>query len=218
VDEPIDAGARFLREIETRFVVLRGRGFALTARDVGRVLDWSARGVPLRVVMQVLEEAMRRWRADGAKRAPTLGGLERSIEAAMKRRAERVVSQVDDAGADGSEWAKLKRAVEVAGVAQTEESARTLLRRVWATLKREEEAKADAWVVAARLDVELAEAFDVLLVGDARGEMARAVEDAVAQAGGNMSNAAASERRLFERARWTRRRYGLPELVGVLLG
>lgn len=218
MDEPIDAGARFLREIETRFVVLRGRGFALTARDVGRVLDWSARGVPLRVVMQVLEEAMRRWRADGAKRAPTLGGLERSIEAAMKRRAERVVSQVDDAGADGSEWAKLKRAVEVAGVAQTEESARTLLRRVWATLKREEEAKADAWVVAARLDVELAEAFDVLLVGDARGEMARAVEDAVAQAGGNMSNAAASERRLFERARWTRRRYGLPELVGVLLG
>lgn len=213
-----EEGVRYLRDIENRFVALRGRGFALSARDVGRVLEWNARGVPLRVVLQVMEEAMRRWRADGARRAPTLGGLERSIEAAMKRRAERVITKAEDAGADGSEWARLRRAVEVAGVAQTEETARAILRRVWATLKREEEAKADAWVVAARLDVELAEAFDVLVVGDARAEMTREVDDAVAKAGGHMSIAAATERRLFERARWARRRYGLPDLVGVLLG
>ena len=217
-DDADEARARYLRDIETRFVALRGRGFALSARDVGRVLEWSARGVPLRVVMGVLEEAMRRWRADGARRAPTLGGLERSIDAAMKRRAERVISKADDAGQDGTEWARLRRAVEVAGSAQSDEAARAILRRAWATLKREEEAKADAWAIAARLDVELAEAFEAIITDGDRPALAREVEDALALAGGHMSNAAATERRLFERARWTRRRYALPDLVGVLLG
>jgi len=213
-----EAQSQFLREVETRFVALRGRGFALSARDVGRVLDWSARGVPLRVVLGVLEEAMRRWRADGAKRAPTLGGLERSIDAAMKRRAERVITKADDAGQDGTEWARLRRAVEGAGGAQDSEGGRAILRRAWATLKREEEARSDAWLVAARLDVELAEAFEAIIGQGEREAMGREVDFALAKAGGHMSNAAATERRLFEQARWTRRRYGLPDLVGVLLG
>ncbi len=218
-DDADEARARYLREIEMRFVVLRGRGFALSARDVGRVLEWSARGVPLRVVMGVLEEAMRRWRADGARGVRRRSaGIERSIDAAMKRRAERVISKADDAGQDGTEWARLRRAVEVAGSAQSDEAARAILRRAWATLKREEEAKADAWAIAARLDVELAEAFEAIITDGDRPALAREVEDALALAGGHMSNAAATERRLFERARWTRRRYALPDLVGVLLG
>ena len=206
----------YLRSIEARFVALRGRGFALSAKDVGRVLEWHARAVPLRVVMQVLDEAMRRWRADGGRRAPTLGLLERSVEAAMKKRAERSVVQTEDTGAAGDEWARLRRAVEVAGNAQTDERARGVLRRMWASLKREEEAKADAWGVAARLDVEIADAF-VALVDDPAA-LQREVEAALLKAGANMSAAARAEREWFERAQWLRARYALPDLVGVLLG
>ncbi len=206
----------YLKVVEARFVALRGRGFAMSAKDVGRVLEWHARAVPLRVVMQVLEDAMRKWRADGARRAPTLGMLERSVEAAMKKRAERSVVQTQDTGAVGDEWSRLRGAIEVAGAAQSDERGRAALRRIWASLKREEEAKADAWGVAARLDVEIADAFAELV--DDHEALRREVEAALVKAGANMSPAARAEREWFERAQWLRARYALPDLVGVLLG
>lgn len=215
-----DEAARYLRDIEARFVALRGRGFALSARDVGRVLAWRSGGVPLRVALGVIEEAMRRWRADGARRTPTLGGLERSVQAAMKRRAERLVTTAvasEPAQAGGDEWSRLRGAIEAAGTAQDDARARSILRRAWATLKREEAAGGDAWATAARLDAELVEAAMALLDEADRAAMSQAARTGTERAGGLMSLAARAERMRFEEARWTRARFGLPDLVGELL-
>lgn len=215
-----DEAARYLRDIEARFVALRGRGFALSARDVGRVLAWRAGEVPLRVALGVIEEAMRRWRADGARRTPTLGGLERSIQAAMKRRAERLMMNAATSESDargGDEWSRLRGAIEAAGAAQGDARARSILRRAWATLKREEAAGADAWATAARLDAELVEAVMALFDEADTEAMYAAVSAGLRRAGGEMSEAARVDRIRFEEARWTRERFGIPDLVGELL-
>ncbi len=208
---------RYLREVEARFVALRGRGFALSARDVGRVLAWRERGVPLGLVLGVIEEAMRRWRADGARRVPTLGGLERSVEAALKRRAERAIVQVDDAGPDGSAWPRLKAAIEQAGVAQTEPRVREVLRRAWASLAQDERGGADPWEVAARLDEALTAELVTLLGETERAAMEREVTAAIGESARAMSERALAERQAFEAARWTRARFRVPDLVGELL-
>lgn len=213
-----DEDARYLRDIESRFVALRGRGFALSARDVARVLKWRNDGVPLRTALGVIDEAMRRWRADGARRSPTLGGLERSVQAAMKRRAERVIATAPiepKAGAD--EWTQLRGAIEAAGAAQADERSRSILRRAWATLRAEEKKGGDAWAIAARLDVELVEACMSVLTGPEREAMNAAARAGLSRAGGQMSEAARAERTRFEEAHWTRERFGIPDLVGVLL-
>lgn len=215
-----DEAARYLRDIEARFVALRGRGFALSARDVGRVLAWHSGGVPLRVALGVIEEAMRRWRADGARRTPTLGGLERSVQAAMKRRAERLVTTAaasEPAPRGGDEWSRLRAAIEAAGTSQGDVRVRSILRRAWATLRQAELHAGDPWLVAARLDVDLVEAAMALLDKVERTAMHAAAQGATEQAGGLMSEAARAERMRFEEARWTRARFGLPDLVGELL-
>ena len=210
--------ARYLRDIETRFVALRGRGFALSARDVARVLKWRTDGVPLRTALGVIDEAMRRWRADGARRTPTLGGLERSVLAAMKRRAERVIATAPaDPGTGADEWTRLRAAIEQAGAAQADERSRSILRRAWATLRAEEKKGGDAWAIAARLDVELVEACMAILSAPEREAMSAAAQAGAARAGGPMSEAARAERTRFEEARWARERFGIPDLVGVLL-
>lgn len=220
--------ARYVREVEVRFVALRGRGFALSARDVGRVLEWAEREVPLHVVLTALEDAMRRWRADGARRAPTLGMLQRAVDAAMKRRAGRAITQAAqvDAGERPDEgvpvaakaaWARLKRAVEAAG-AQAGARARSILRRAWVRLRDEEAAKADVWSVAAALDLELIDEHAAILDEAERATMRQACDEAMERAGARrMSEAARRERLAFEEARWIRQRFVLPELVGVLL-
>jgi len=218
-NDELDDAARYLRDIESRFVALRGRGFALSARDVARVLKWRADGVPLRTALGVIDEAMRRWRADGARRSPTLGGLERSVQAAMKRRAERVIATVASVpGPDADEWTRLRAAIEQAGASQADERARSILRRAWATLKVEEKKGGDAWAIAARLDVELVEACMAILTGAEREALNAAAQAGSKRAGGQMSEAARAERTRFEEARWARERFAIPDLVGVLLG
>ena len=222
VDRDSDAVGRgdegYLAAVEARFVALRGQGFALSARDVGRVLAWEREGVPLRIALAVVEEAMRRWRNDGARRAPTLGLMERSIEAAMKRRAERSITTAA-ATSDDAPWPKLRAAIEAAGADHADGAVRSLLRRVWATLRREEAAQADAWAVAARLDAELVTDLAARLAPAEAAALEAACCSATDAAGGaRMSERARTERFALERARWLRERFGVPELLAVMLG
>ena len=161
---------------------------------------------------------MRRWRNDGARRAPTLGLMERSIEAAMKRRAERLITTAA-ATSDDAPWPKLRAAIEAAGADHADGAVRSLLRRVWATLKREEAAQADAWAVAARLDTELVTDLAARLAPAEAAALEAACRSATEAAGGaRMSERARTERFALERARWLRERFGVPELLAVMLG
>lgn len=198
-------------------MALRGRGFALSARDVGRALSWYERGVPLRLALEVIEDALRRWRTDGGLRQPTLGGMERTIQAAMKRRAERRVLETTDSGADPEAFERLKAAVEAAGRACDDERQRAILRQTWTALGRSEAGGQDPWTVAPELDQRQLESFEAFLSAAERAERDRDVAEVVARSPQRMSAAALSERRAFETAAWTRTRFGLPDLIGVLL-
>jgi hypothetical protein len=161
---------------------------------------------------------MRRWRADGGRRVPTLGGLERTIVAAMKRRAERAVVATADSGADAGVWTRLKAAVEAAGAEREDEAERVVLRKAWAMLKRHEATGGDPWGVVPEVDAELMAGAAALLSDAERDERERAVTSIIARSGENMSERAMAERRALELVLWTRTRFRLPDLVGVLLG
>lgn len=210
----------FLKAIEGRFVALRGRGYSLSARDVGRVMAWHAEKVPLPVALRVIDEAMLKWRRDGARRAPTLGGLERSVEAAMKRRAERgvVAAEARVAAKPSGEWARLKEALAEAGRATDHAGAKGVLRDAWREVKAAEGGALDAWELAAALDERLVVALGELLAAGERAKMEAEVEALLAAAGApRMSQGARAERAAFEMARWVRARFAVPELVQVLL-
>lgn len=211
----------YLKALEGRFVALRGRGYSLSARDVGRVMTWHAEGVPLFVALRVIDEAMLKWRRDGAKRAPTLGGLERSVEAAMKRRAERgvAVALEDAAQAKPSdEWARLKDALAEAGRATQDGGAKAALRSAWREVKGAEAGAGDPWELAAALDERLVVGLGELLPAAERAKMAADVETGLAAVGAaKMSQGARAERAAFEMARWVRAHFAVPELVRVLL-
>jgi len=64
----------------------------------------------------------------------------------------------------------------------------------------------------------LVEAFAGCLSESERVLMAQEAGRATTKAGGPMSEVARAERMRFEEARWTRQRFGIPDLVGVLLG
>lgn len=207
----------YLAAVEGRFVALRGQGFALSARDVGRVLAWQRDGVPLRVVLMVLEEAMRRWRHDGARRAPTLGLMERSVEAAMKRRAERMPATPAGASSDEDAlWDRLLRTVVEAGQV-ADDAVRRALREVWRALGKARAARMDPWVIAAELDQALVERLSVLLDEVERATLEGASTEAAHRIGRRMSHEALAERVLLERARRVRERFGVPELIAVAL-
>jgi hypothetical protein len=214
----VELGA-YLREVEALFVARVGRGFAMSASDVGRALKWHADGVPLRIVLGILDEAVRRRAAEGTGRRLTLGQLERSVAAAMKRRAERMVTgaaapAATAAVSDG--WTKLKGALEAAGRA-SEGALRSELRGVWTRVKKAEAEGRDAWVVAAEVDELLSGKLEGLLEAEGRVAMAAQVAAKVGDRA-KMSAAAWAEREVFERACYLRQRFGVPELVAVMLG
>jgi hypothetical protein len=212
----VEVGA-YVREVEALFVALVGRGFALSSRDVGRVLKWHEDGVPLRIVLGTLDEAMRRRKSgEGPQRVMTLGLLERSIGAAMKRRAERMVANSSAAVTPVSDgWTRLRQAIEHAGRASAEPM-KQVLRQAWTRVASAEAEGRDAWVVAAELDEVLTVKMEATLNAEGAAEMAAHVAGKVGDAD-KMSAGARAERESFERACYLRKRFEVPELVAVML-
>lgn len=207
----------YVREVEARFLELEGRGFALSAQDVGRVLAWHADGVPLRVVLAALDEADRKRRAELKAERLTLGRLARTVDAAMKRRLERVASPVASyasaqgaaASATGDAWSALDAALGAAN-----DAAATVV--VWARdlLAARKAEGVDVWQAAEELDGLLVERLAAELSDAERSVLLATLPPPEASA----SEDARAERRAFLWARVVRERFAVPELVPVLLG
>ncbi len=52
--------SRYVRAVERALAAMDSRPFVLSARDFARLSDWHARGVPLGLVLEVLEEKSRK--------------------------------------------------------------------------------------------------------------------------------------------------------------
>lgn len=205
----------YVREVEARFLELEGRGFALSAQDVGRVLAWHADGVPLRVVIAALEEADRKRRAELSADRLTLGRLTRAVENAMKRRLERVASPVAMYGAtvtapapeNDNPW----RLLEGALGRVAEPGALVSVREALAVRKAEGQ---DVWQAAEEVDRLVVERLTADLSDETRAELMATLPPPEVFA----SEEARAERHAFLWARAVRERFGVPELVSVLLG
>jgi hypothetical protein len=215
----------YLRLVETRYLELVGRGFAMSARDVGRLMRWHEAGVPLRVVMGALDEVAKKRGSDikDGTEGLTLGHLERTIEAAMKRRGERVSAGVSEPVAayestpGQGAWRVMREALgkAVAANAANESVVASLHEALSEVASREAEV-ADAWVVAEAVDGSLSEALMSRLNEAERLTMDR--ELAIkAQRESSASQAALAEALAFERGRYLRRHFGVPELMALLL-
>ena len=218
----------YLRAVEARALALRGRGYALSATDVDRIVRWQNEGIPLGLVLETLEAAVRRARGAGkaSRRPVSLGSVERSLQAAMRARAERLgpvahlvadVAVGTEAGAaTRSAWTALKAVVVAAGECQTNALIKDALREVWRALSAAEKRGEDPWMRAVALD-QLLGAAGV----EALGEFEREAVMGEVRAGlgrGSMSREARAERESFELFQRVRERFGIPELLEVLLG
>lgn len=204
----------YLQAVEAHFVALRGKGYALSGRDVGRVLAWQAEGVPLRVVLQALDDEARR-RGPGLTRGSrplTLGSFARTVRERSESWAARRVSVEDGPGAPPADRFELLRRALAARA--TDEQVTPLLRQAEQRLQALQVAGVDAWAAATELDAMLASELERLLDADARGEIARRVEARIDR---RASAQAQAEKAAFETARELRERFAVPELVQVLL-
>lgn len=87
VDEEL---ARYVRQLESIFVDLRGRGVQWTPDDVGRAARWRAAGVPLSVAKRVVSArvaALRHVHGEDARVPFELRHYERALSDAMGGRA-----------------------------------------------------------------------------------------------------------------------------------
>jgi len=217
--------ARYLSAVEARFVTLRGRGYALSARDVERVEKWRTSGVPLHVALRVLEDGVREYRrtwrrGEGGPRSLAYFGEQ--IGEVMRQRGARLVTPAveDDApeAVPEDRWERLLGAVEAAGKRQRDERAREVLRRAWRRLRAGRDAEEDVWALTAEVDSAIvAELVELLPRAQLEG-LSEAAREAVERAGGaRMSEQARGESHRFELDLRVRDALAVPELLEVLL-
>lgn len=211
-----DDDEAYFKAIEAQFIALQGRGYAISGRDVGRVLAWRAQGVPLRLVVGQLQQSFSERRNPVADRPASLGMVARDVEAAMRRRAERQVP------ASVSEPSPSERGQRIAliestlvGVGQrADPRARPALREAWRRLRELADQDVSPWRVADELDALIGAALAKLLDERARAELEAAID---ARVNPHMDAEARAEKVAFELARALRERFAVPELLGVLL-
>jgi len=225
--------ARYLAAVEARYVTLRGRGYALSARDVVRVERWRERGVPLKVAERVLEDGVREFRrtwrlGEGAPRS--LRYFERALDEAMAQRQARLVGAGDAApeiaaaeaeeAASGRDprYAALLAAVESAGQRLPDGAARQALRRAWQQLRGGRDRGEDLWTLTADVDRAIVAELQALVPPERRAALEAEAEAAVADVGGaRMSAEARREHHRFELDARVRATFEVPELLEVLL-
>lgn len=221
--------ARFLRQIEATFVALQGKGFMLAATDVQRLDDWRSRGAPARLVLDAVRDGIQRFRkthAPGTALPRSLSYFAPAIEARIAAWRDRTMAWLPDAeapappgrSAGGGEGprSRLFDALDRARQGAGDPRLAALLERVSAEAEASE---SDPWALAAELDRALADGALGLLDAQERDGLRRRAEEAVAKRGSRaMSGEARRERTGVEVARLVRERFGLPELLEVLLG
>lgn len=219
--------ASYLKAVEAAFLALRGRGFILSPRDVALVDGWRTRGVPVRVVVAALDDAVTQFlgrRPPGVTVPSTLTYFENQINQAAATWRERTLAWEAPAQAPAGTAGtapvvdlrgRVLAAVEAAGKGAAGDDAREVLRGAWRTVSRAGEG-AEIWSLTAEVDRQMVEAGWAAMDDAAREAVEVEVEAVLAAPGGPMSEAAQSELRQRERAARVRARLGLPDLVEVL--
>lgn|GEM_PF-1241021 len=222
--------AHYLRAIERRFLEMRGRGLMLSPRDVLLVDTWRERGVPIRVVLAALEEGAERF-ADahppGTPLPSSLAYFAGHIDRAVHDREELVVEQASRGAAASAAGTTpksllkpearqaLQNLIAEAGRRQPTESAKEALRYAWRRLVQPSTDEA-LWELTAIIDRDLVDMLAATL--DDASELEAAVEQAVKQAGGGaMSAQAQHDVARAEKERWVRQRFGVRDLMEVLI-
>lgn len=97
--EPSPDWVNYHSTIGERFVELRGSGFALSPADLRLVDDWESRGVPLSIVVAVLDDISERVKRNTCQRPRSLAYIEEEVEA---RFAELLAGHVGCGGCERS--------------------------------------------------------------------------------------------------------------------
>ncbi len=219
--------AGYLKAIERRFLEMRGRGLMLSPRDVMLVDRWRERGIPLRVVLAALEEGAERFAETHPKGEPlpsSLAYFEGHVRRAADERHELAVERATRG--DTGRTAHLLRpqarpalldGIAAAGRRQGGESAKEALRYAWRRLAKPSSDEA-LWSLVAEVDRDLVDMLAATLEDTGREALSKAVEAAVDNAGGEaMSEQAKDDVARTELERWIRERFGLRDLMEVLI-
>lgn len=221
--------AAYLREIEARFVALRGRGFMLSPRDVQLVERWRARGIPVRIALGAVEEGVERYRANTPKGTPLPSSLAyfaghvedaaarwRELNPGAGSRSGSAPAAAEPTLDPDERRSALMAAIEEAGRAQSDEPPRDVLRRAWRHLKRP--ATQDLWALASAVDAELVAGLAATLAPGGRAALERRAAEELNRLGGaKMSDEARTERLAAEFERLVRQRFRTPDLVEILV-
>ncbi|MFT7581054.1 MAG: hypothetical protein ACI9MR_002728 [Myxococcota bacterium] len=219
----------YIRAVEARFAALRGRGFMISALDIGVIDQWRTLGIPVHLTLRVLEEEVRRFRRAGpARELPrSLGYFEKPLREAFRRYVERMpvpaatdtAEADDDAQQDGDALAHLLVAtLERAGKQVADPAVKQVLRHAWRQLTQGLADDRDIWSLTAEVDAAIVERLSPLLPAPRRASIASDVQAAVeAEGGATMSEMARKEHAGFVSDELTRAHYDVPELMATLL-
>lgn len=224
-----EARATYLKQVETAFVRLRGRGLMLSPKDVALVERWRNSGIPVHVVLRALEEAVTEYvnRHPASSTLPsTLAYFERRIDDAATLWRGRMLDweQVDEAVAGPSKEATLKDqfavlivAIETSGQRCAHEGIRGALRRAWKALNKAQAAEQQSpWELAGILDEQLIQWVLEVVEVSIREDLEQQAEERAIGRGTTMSAEARRDRLNYQLALLVRERWGLPELVEVM--
>lgn len=221
--------ARYIGVVERRFVRLRQRGILLSPRDVALLDGWRERGVPLRLVLAVIEEGVEQFRARNPPGTPlptTLAYFESMVEREAALRVERLGSSgAAEGGAEVSGTALAQAvldAIEADGRRLEEGRARSLMRQAWRTLKDAQERGAgssEVWGLTGQVAEHIVNGLADALPRAERDALEAEARESLADDGVHtrLSQQAREDRVRHLVAAKLRERFGVRDLTEVLL-
>ena len=225
-----DAHAEYLRDIEQRFVALRGRGFMLSPRDLSIVERWYGQGIPLRIVLRALEDGVKVFidkNLSGTPLPSSLAYFENQVDKAAVLWRERTMSwglsgSGDNEGSLGPDREALLQAameaVAEAGEESGDEAIKEIVRATWRSLRQaRDQGDIEPCALIEALDSAMVENAEKTIDDEAMMVLQEQVEESmVKRATGNMSAEAWAKRARLVLIEEVRSHCGLPDLVEVL--
>ena len=225
-----EADAEYLRDIEERFVALRGRGMLLSPRDLALVRRWHREGVPLRIVLRALEEGVSAFidrNAAGMPLPSSLAYFESAVDKAALLWRERTMSWagtqaeggLTPKGPDRSMLLEAAmEAVRSAGEASESAAIKDVLRETWRSIRQAaDQGEEEPWALIARLDSAMVEAAEETIDSDTLTQWRNDVKGSGTRRGSaHMSSDARAQRERMALIAKVREGLALPDLVEVL--
>jgi|GEM_PF-3160915 len=207
----------FFQTVETRILMHRGRGYALSGIDAHKVLEWWQAGHPLAMVLAAVEAAAKRSRRLGHRDVPSIAMVVRCLDELAERRSREGTGDVarEHDAHEHRGWARLRQIIEGVGKRLEDGAAKDFWRGLWTRLVAQEASGADAWDFAREADLAV---VNDLAVSVPESILAKAADDTAQGAGfADSSPRARDEMLSLSRAQAIRTFLGLPELLEALL-